>query len=123
MKRLINNLFIFIVAILLLSLIGTFGLIYTIFWSLFNINKISFLKYWADLIYTLNVGIDKIGNVLLGEFLNKFAIKNKTYRFGNINDTISKALAKNLGNLTKLGQFIVNVLEKIDKGHMEKSLK
>lgn len=123
MKRLVHNIILFFVAIILLVTIGTFGLIYTIFWSLYNANKISFFKYWADLMYTINVGIDKIGNVLLAAFLNRFAIKRPKYKFGNINDTISEALAKNLDNLTSLGQFIVDVLEWIDPGHMEKSLK
>lgn len=123
MKRLINNAIIFIVAIALLATVGTFGLIYTVFWSILNIRKISFLKYWADLIYTINVGIDKIGNVLLAAFLNKFAIVEPVYKFGNINDTISEALAKNLDNLTPFGKWIVNVLEWIDPGHMEKSKK
>lgn len=123
MKRLINNAIIFIVAMFLLFTVGTFGLIYTIVWSVFNSSKISFFKYWADLIYTINVGIDKIGNVLLAAFLNKFAIVKPVYKFGNINDTISEALAKNLDNLTPFGQWIVNVLECIDKGHMEKSKK
>jgi hypothetical protein len=122
-KRLINNAIIFFVAIVLLATIGTFGLIYTVFYSIFNIKKISFLKYWADLIYTINVGIDKIGNVLLAAFLNKFAIIEPVYKFGNINDTISEALAKNLNNLTPFGKWIVDVLEWIDKGHMEKSKK
>lgn len=123
MKRLINNAIIFFVAIVLLATIGTFGLIYTVFWSIFNIRKISFLKYWADLIYTINVGIDKIGNVLLAAFLNKFAIVEPVYKFGNINDTISEALAKNLDNLTPFGKWIVDILEWIDPGHMKKSIK
>jgi hypothetical protein len=107
----------------LLFTVGTFGLIYTIVWSLFNSAKISFFKYWADLMYTINVGIDKIGNVLLAAFLNKFAIVEPIYKFGNINDTISEALAKNLDNLTPFGKWIVDVLEWIDPGHMEKSIK
>lgn len=123
MKRLINNIIIFIVAIFLLFTVGTFGLIYTIVWSVFNSAKISFFKYWADLMYTINVGIDKIGNVLLAAFLNKFAIVEPVYKFGDINDTISEALAKNLNNLTPLGKFIVDVLEWVDPGHMEKSIK
>jgi hypothetical protein len=123
MKRLINNIIVFIVAMFLLFTVGTFGLIYTIVWSIFNSSKISFFKYWADLMYTINVGIDKIGNVLLAAFLNKFAIVEPIYKFGDINDTISEALAKNLNNLTKLGKFIVDVLEWIDPGHMQKSLK
>jgi len=122
MKRLLNNLIIFAVAIFLLFTIGMFGLVYTLFWSIFKYRKISFFKYWADLVYTINVGIDKIGNVLLGAFLNRFAVNQPEYPFGNINDTISKALAMNLDNLSPLGKFIVDVLEKIDPGHMEKSL-
>jgi hypothetical protein len=122
-KRLINNAIILFVAIALLATIGTFGLIYTVFWSILNIRKISFFKYWADLIYTINVGIDKIGNVLLAAFLNKFAVVKPVYKFGNINDTISEALAKNLDNLTPFGKWIVDILEWIDKGHMEKSKK
>jgi hypothetical protein len=55
--------------------------------------------------------------------MNKFAVTEPVYRFGNIDDTISKALAKNLNNLTSLGKFIVNILEWIDPGHMERSLK
>jgi len=123
MRRLVTNIILFFVALSLLFTVGTFGLVYTIFWSLYNSSKISFFKYWGDLMYTINVGIDKIGNVLLAAFLNKFAIKESKYRFGNINDTISEALAKNLYNLTPLGQFIVDVLERIDPGHMKKSMK
>lgn len=123
MRRLISNIVLFFVAISLLFTVGTFGLVYTIFWSFYNSSKISFFKYWGDLMYTINVGIDKIGNVLLAAFLNKFAVKEPQYKFGNINDTISEALAKNLDNLAPLGQFIVDVLEWIDPGHMEKSIK
>lgn len=123
MRRLISNIVLFFVAISLLFTVGTFGLVYTIFWSFYNSSKISFFKYWGDLMYTINVGIDKIGNVLLAAFLNKFATIKPQYKFGNINDTISEALAKNLDNLAPLGQFIVDVLEWIDPGHMEKSMK
>ncbi len=122
MKKLIRNIILFFVAIILLSSIGVFGLIYTFIWSVINLKTISFIKYWSDLIYTINVGIDKIGNVLLGAFLNQFAIKKTDYKFGDIDDTISKALAKNLDNLTPLGKFIVDILESIDPGHMKKSL-
>ncbi len=123
MRRLISNIVLFFVAISLLFTVGTFGLVYTIFWSFYNSSKISFFKYWGDLMYTINVGIDKIGNVLLAAFLNKFATIKPQYKFGNINDTISEALAKNLDNLAPLGQFIVDVLEWIDPGHMKKSMK
>lgn len=123
MKRLVINIIIFFVAIFLLLTIGSFGLFYTLAYSIINFTKSSFVKYWADLIYTINVGIDKIGNVLLGEFLNRFAVKELKYPFGKINDTISFALAKNLDNLSPLGKFIAYVLEYLDPGHLENSLK
>lgn len=123
MKRLITNIVLFFVAIWLLITLGSIGLIYTLFWSVLNFGKNSFLKYWSDLIYTLNVGIDKLGNVLLGAFMNRFAVKELKYPFGKINDTISYALAMNIGYLSGLGKFIVDVLETIDPGHMEESIK
>ena len=122
MKKLIKNIILFFIAIILLTTLGSFGLLYTIISSIWNFKNLSVLRYWSDLLYTINVGIDKIGNVLLGDFLNRFAVNNANYKFGDIDDTISKALAKNLNNLTSLGKFIVNVLELIDPGHMKKSL-
>jgi hypothetical protein len=122
MKKLFKNIVLFFIAIILLITLGSLGLIYTIFSSIYNFKNISVLKYWSDIVYTINVGIDKIGNVLLGDFMNKFAVIKPVYLFGNLDDTISKALAKNLNNLTSLGKFIVNVLEYIDPGHMKRSL-
>lgn len=123
MRRLFKNIILFFVAIFLITTLGTFGLLYTFFTSIQEYRNISFFKYWGDLVYTINVGLDKLGNVLLGKFLNNFAVIEKKYPFGNLDDTISYALARNLGNLTSLGQFIVDVLEYIDPGHMENSLK
>lgn len=122
MKKLLKNIILLFVAIILLITLGTFGLLYTIISSVYNIRNLSVLKYWSNILYTINVGIDKIGNVLLGDFLNNFAVRNSTYKFGNIDDTISKALSKNINNLTSLGKFVVSILEFIDPGHMEKSL-
>jgi hypothetical protein len=122
MKRLIKNIILFFIAIILLSSVGLLGLIYTFIWSIFNFKNTKFYKYWSDFMYTLNVAIDKIGNILLGAFMNKFAVKELQYSFGNLNDTISYALAKNLGHLSPFGQSIVNILEYIDPGHMQNSL-
>jgi hypothetical protein len=122
MRKLLKNILLFFIAITLLITLGSLGLIYTIFSSIYNFKNLSVLKYWSDIVYTINVGIDKIGNVLLGDFMNKFAVTEPIYQFGNLNDTISKSLAKNLNNLTSLGKLIVNVLEFIDPGHMKNSL-
>lgn len=123
MKRLIKNIILFIIAIFLLITLGSLGLVYTIISSVFEFKNISVLKYWGDLVFTINVGIDKLGNVLLGKFLNKFAVSSPNYPFGDLDDTISFALAKNINNLSPLGYLIVNILEYVDPGHMENSLK
>jgi len=125
MKRLLVNIALFFVAVFLLSTIGVFGLIYGLYYSIRHYTKTSFLKYWVDVIYSINVGIDQIGNVMLAPFLNRFCLIKKTsHKFGKITETISYALAVNYfkGNLTKFGLSIVAVLEYIDENHMEKSL-
>lgn len=83
--------------------------------------------YWGDVLYAINVGIDKIGNVLLGSFLNSFAIQNKNIvqPFGTVHFTISQVLALNEleNNTTDFGDWIIGILEDLDPGHMKKSIK
>lgn len=123
MKRFVVNIILLIVALILLATIGLYGAIYMLLFSLWNIRTVSFFGYWGNVLYAINVAIDRIGNVLLGEFLNKYAVIWVAYPFGNVNDTISYALARNIDNLSGLGELIVSILEVIDPGHMEKSLK
>jgi hypothetical protein len=122
MKRLIKNLILLDVAVTLLLTVGVFGIIYTLFWSIRNFTKTSFFKYWSDLVYTINIGIDKLGNVMLGAFMNRFAVTELQYPFGRLEDTISYALAMNIGYLSPLGEFIVTILEAIDPGHMQDAI-
>jgi hypothetical protein len=125
MKRLIVNIILFFVAIFLLSTVGVFGLLYTALFTLINYRFKSFITYWGNLLYQINVGIDQIGNVLLGKFLNNFAlIRSGEYPFGKADMTISHVLAVNQlnNNVTSLGRWIINVLERLDPGHMKKSL-
>jgi len=122
MKKLLNSVVLFIVAVALAAALFPISFVITFITRL----NTAFL---SDFFYSLALGIDKVGNVVLQVLLNKFAIVSqkslKSYRFGNINDTISYALAKNwkVGNLTRLGWLLVNLLEWLDEGHMEKSLK
>lgn len=112
-------------AIFLLSTIGLYGLLYAFVHTLFNFRKGGYTKYWGNLLYQINVGIDMIGNVLLGKFLNHHAICNQNiYPFGNVNHTISHVLAVNQkhDNVTRFGNWIIDILEWIDPGHMEASL-
>lgn len=124
MKKIIINILLFFISIFLLSTIGTLGLIYTLIYSVLNFKILNIINYWGDILYSINVGIDQIGNVLLGTFLNEFALIDKGYDFGKVDQTISHVIAINYfnNNLTKFGLFIAYVLEKIDKGHLEDSL-
>lgn len=124
MRRVLVNLALFFLAVILLMTLGVFGLIYTIVYSIRHRNTLSFYEYWGDLLYSINIGIDRIGNVLLAAFLNNTAIKTKRYPFGIVNHTISHVLAYNYFNynLTWFGYFLVKALESLDKGHMKKAL-
>jgi hypothetical protein len=128
MKRLLNSIILFIVAVVLSIALMPISFTFTIFVNIIKLDDKAFLAFFSDFFYSLALGIDKIGNVVLQVPLNAFAINSyktlKSYRFGDINDTISYALAKNWkrDNLTLVGWCLVWVLEWLDPNHMEKSL-
>lgn len=70
-------------------------------------------------------GIDRIGNVVCADLFNACLIKKHGYKFGNIKETVSRVLGinKKLGNLSKMGVFFADLLNKIDKNHVEKASK
>ena len=129
---LLKNIALFLLAVLLLCTVGVFGFLYTIGYGVYSFLEGLVYKeinspfpYFGKLLFSINVGIDKIGNVLLGEFLNQWAVKERRYPFGKKEDTISYALAINAltyehNNLNKLGKFLYNSIETLDKGHFEK---
>jgi hypothetical protein len=126
MKKIWINILLFFVAVFLLLTVGIFGLVFAILWTLFNFKRYSFIKFWGDLLYSINMGIDMIGNVMLGVFLNEFFIHDQyIYPFGSVKHTISHVLAVNLihhQNVTKFGMVLVDILEFLDPDHMKKSL-
>lgn len=65
--------------------------------------------------------LDVLGNVIGGPVWNLIFIKNKNaqiVKFGSRFDTMSFVFAMNRHNLTWAGIVIVNLLEKIDPGHL-----
>jgi hypothetical protein len=126
MKRLILNITLFVVAIILLATIGLYGAVYAFFFTVFRYPKYSFINFWADTIYAINIGIDQIGNVLLAVFLNRFCLYNAhAYPFGKVKQTISHVLAVNFYacNIKPLGHFIIKILLFFDPDHLTKSIK
>jgi hypothetical protein len=79
-------------------------------------------KYFYDLAFA----IDQLGNVLCAPVFNVIMIKSTKYKaFGNPDETISHVLGVNYinDNLTWLGKLLSNILNKIDKNHVQKAEK
>ena len=72
---------------------------------------------------TIALSIDQLGNVVLSNLFNDILIKNEGYKFGDEDETISKVLGANKesNTLTKLGRWLADVLNWIDKDHVEKA--
>lgn len=79
-------------------------------------------RYNRNLALTLDV----LGNVIGGPVWDLIFIKDKKaliVRFGSRYDTMSFVFAMNRHNLTRLGKFIVYILETIDPGHLDGAIK
>ena len=74
---------------------------------------------------TLVIGINQFGNVTCAHLFNDTLIKKGGYQFGNPDDTISRVLGKNKSTytLTKAGRMLADLLNFIDKNHVENAAK
>ena len=70
------------------------------------------------------VSIDQHANKVLEVLFNDILITKHGHRFGNMDETISSALGRNVqkGTLTKTGKLLNKLLDKIDKDHAIKSI-
>lgn len=138
MKRLWNSVLLIIVAVVLAAALFPFSAFYTVVHAALTLQIRAFLAYLSNFLYSIALGIDKIGNVVCGALFNATLIRSKSaYQFGNINDTVSYVLARNLPVtvivfkfkrkptkvLTWLGWWLVCILEVIDPDHMAKTMR
>ena len=76
--------------------------------------------------YNTNLAIakDQYGNALCEYLFNQLLITKGGYKFGNRKQTISAVLGYNkiYNTLTKLGLLIVNILNNIEKNHVENAI-
>lgn len=98
------------IAIVLTSLTGWLGFIYSLVFR---------LRHFNDYCHRLAKSIDQTGGVIMKDLFNKILIKEWGYKFGNIDETISSCIGKNKvrGSLTKLGKVIDWVLNTLDPNH------
>ena len=92
-------------------------------WNLIVVNK----KYGNTKGYfrSTALSIDIWGNREFRTLWNSRLIIEEGYQFGREGETISSALGKNklMGTLTKEGNKLANILDKIDTNHCIKSMK
>jgi len=103
----------FIISILLTALFLPLGILFALFSKRTKIGRY-FLR--------LAIIVDILANSAMGTVFNKWLTKGETaYPFGQFPNTISYALGKNkeLGTLTKLGDFITRLLNYLDNNHVE----
>lgn len=103
----------FLIAVILGVILYPIGIIYSV------------IKHISDMFKTLAIGINQFGNVTCSLLFNDTLIKKGGYQFGNPDDTISRVLGKNkiTGTLTKAGKALADLLNFIDKNHVENAAK
>lgn len=106
----------YIIAVIMFWILSPLFLLFAI------INVTNHSKYFRN----VALSIDQLGNTMGGPLMNMFLLKEEsTHKFGNPDETISFCLGVNKLNntLNKLGLFIANKLNKIDKNHVENAVK
>lgn len=73
--------------------------------------------YFVD----IAISLDKLGNVICQHLLNLTLIQKNGFKFGSHMQTVSHVLGVNFKDktLSKLGLWICNRLDSIDKNHVE----
>lgn len=117
--KLILNLILLIVAWILLRLVLGIAFVYTVIKLLVKRD----IKGLSNYFYSCALTLDMSGNIIGQHLFNDWWIKPHGYRFGETGVTISKVLAinKKKGTWYKFGAGLGWLLNKIDKGHLEKS--
>lgn len=108
-----------IIAYLLLLILAPIGVVYSLFRLWFKANFRLWWKRLNEYFTAIAIMIDILGNVLAQDLFDDILIKKEGYKFGNNKETISKVLGMNeiKGTLKPVGQWLVNVLNRIEENH------
>lgn len=119
------GLLLFIIAVSLGSILLPLGFFYMFINLLLTLSLKACIKRYNDYLFAISYMIDLLANVVCSELFNDFLIiKDSIHKFGNIRETISYVLGKNLlaGTLTKEGKWLQQILDRIDESHCIKSV-
>lgn len=94
------------------------GWLYSLFTFKLSIRKLS--GYFK----AIAISIDQLGNVVMANLMNDTLIKDNGHKFGDPDETISMVLGLNKRekSLTNMGIRIADILNKIEKDHVEKAI-
>lgn len=121
----------FVASIILTIILWPIWIIYTgrkIIIRIFNPKPnrpmVKIIWYVASLLRGFAKWIDQLGNSVCRDLFNDILIMKWWHRFGDVRETISSVLWKNerIWTLTKTGEWLVKVLDKIEKDHCKKSI-
>tara|TARA_R110000796_G_C14410646_1_gene418673 strand:- start:284 stop:637 length:354 start_codon:yes stop_codon:yes gene_type:complete len=112
------GLLLLIIAVLMSAILFPLGWLYSLFTFKLSIRKLS--GYFK----AIAISIDQLGNVVMANLMNDTLIKNSSHKFGDPDETISMVLGLNKreGSLTDMGVKIADILNKIEKDHVEKAI-
>tara|TARA_R110001632_G_scaffold125931_3_gene239427 strand:- start:1747 stop:2100 length:354 start_codon:yes stop_codon:yes gene_type:complete len=107
-----------IIAILMSVILFPLGWLYSLFTFKLSIRKLS--GYFK----AIAISIDQLGNVVMANLMNDTLIKDNGHKFGDPDETISMVLGLNKRekSLTNMGIRIADILNKIEKDHVEKAI-
>ena len=94
------------------------GWLYSLFTFKLSIRKLS--GYFK----AIAISIDQLGNVVMANLMNDTLIKDNGHKFGDPDETISMVLGLNKRekSLTNMGIRIADILNKIEKDHVDKAI-
>lgn len=117
--KILINLLLLLIAWFLLRIV----LIVSFVWTVVKLSLKLRFKDLSDYFYQSALTLDMSGNVIGQHFFNDLLIRPNGYRFGEHGVTISKTLAinKKKGTWYPLAKLLGNLLDWIDKNHLEKS--
>ena len=121
MKTLVNSILLMLIGVIVFLLLLIPGILCQIY---YKIKEDEGYSYTSKLFRSVAICFDQLGNTCYQELWNRVLITKDGYKFGLPDETISSALGKNLvkGTLTKTGEWLVGVLNKIEPYHCIKSI-
>ena len=107
-----------VLSVLMSIVLYPLGWIYSMITFRLSLKKLG--NYW----FVMAVSVDQLGNVVMSTLFNDILIKKYGHKFGDEDQTVSMVLGVNkaMGTLNPLGKFIADVLNFIDKDHVEKAI-